>query len=372
MEKYICPSCGRRYNGKRCGNCYYEHFTEEITHGMHTHAGEPLVIKGTTRKPIPTKKPFDCDKKTRNPSIRWGIVLALVLALLGPAINTVVHLASEARERASGFFAVPEPEPAPEFLTSGTVLYDAGGILVVADWHDGQEYGDGFYVAAQNNSSQNIAVSASEVLVNGYILESSALYCSPDKGRTDTTFFSLSQWDLTNSGIETVQTLSFRLNVYDTDTYDMIAETEPVTLLADAGPGFVQPVDDSGAVLYDQDGIRVLCRGYQEDLYFSEEFTEGSMLFYLENNTNRRLCFFGLDAWVNEESVPGLGLWCTLPPQSRAVSSMYFGLSLEELEIHAWEDLHSMVLEMGIYDPEDPDFSLSTGQMDIPLEDLAD
>ena len=50
MARQLCPSCGKPYNGKKCGNCLYEHFTEEIAHGFHTHEGEPLVIEGTKRK----------------------------------------------------------------------------------------------------------------------------------------------------------------------------------------------------------------------------------------------------------------------------------------------------------------------------------
>ena len=39
MARQLCPSCGKPYNGKKCGNCLYEHFTEEIAHGFHTHEG---------------------------------------------------------------------------------------------------------------------------------------------------------------------------------------------------------------------------------------------------------------------------------------------------------------------------------------------
>ena len=43
MAKYICPSCGAPYNGKKCRNCAYESFSEEIAHNFHVHEGEPLV-----------------------------------------------------------------------------------------------------------------------------------------------------------------------------------------------------------------------------------------------------------------------------------------------------------------------------------------
>lgn len=65
MAKYICPSCGAPYNGKKCRNCAYESFSEEIAHNLHVHEGEPLVIHDTTRRPVPYKDPFDCPRPIR-------------------------------------------------------------------------------------------------------------------------------------------------------------------------------------------------------------------------------------------------------------------------------------------------------------------
>lgn len=45
MDRYRCPACGvSGYRGRRCGVCLYEPFGEEIAHGNHYHAGEPLVL----------------------------------------------------------------------------------------------------------------------------------------------------------------------------------------------------------------------------------------------------------------------------------------------------------------------------------------
>ena len=108
MAKRLCPSCGRPYNGKKCSHCLYENFTEEIAHGFHTHEGEPLVIEDAERRPIPTKDPFDCDRKSKNdhrpPRSRqtkkktsvgriFGI-LVTVMILLNAAFNLLSSLAA--------------------------------------------------------------------------------------------------------------------------------------------------------------------------------------------------------------------------------------------------------------------------------------
>lgn len=66
MPRYDCPSCGNSFNGKKCRNCGYETFNEEIAHRLHVHKGEPLVIRETTRKPIPTADPFGCPPVPRS------------------------------------------------------------------------------------------------------------------------------------------------------------------------------------------------------------------------------------------------------------------------------------------------------------------
>ena len=65
MPTYVCPSCGAPFNGKKCKNCAYESFTEEITHNLHVHKGEPLVVRDTGRRPVPYKDPFDCPPSPR-------------------------------------------------------------------------------------------------------------------------------------------------------------------------------------------------------------------------------------------------------------------------------------------------------------------
>ena len=81
MAHYTCPSCGERYNGRLCRSCLYEHFTEEISHGNHTHEGEPLVIDAPVRKPIRRKDPFDCEKKTRKKHPMAGFVVLLAISV---------------------------------------------------------------------------------------------------------------------------------------------------------------------------------------------------------------------------------------------------------------------------------------------------
>lgn len=363
MARAYCPSCGRRYNGKRCSNCLYENFTEEIAHGLHTHEGEPLVVEAPERKPIRPKDPFGCDKKTRKPSIRLGVViLVMLLALLGPVLSAVFSLISEVGSAVSGFTSEAEAEPA--LPADGTTLYDADGLTVVADWRDGQECKDGFRVVVQNNTGRDITVSSRDILVNGYLMEDSLLYCQAEAGHAAEDWFILSQSDLANAGIETVQELSLTLVAYDAETYETLVQTGFLPLRTSAV--LSQIVDDSGVLLFEQDGIRVVFRGYVPSEYAPEEATNGTLQFFLENETDQYLDYYTTECQVNGERVI-LSLWCALPPHSRAVRGIYL-YSLEELGITSREDVTEMVITLGLCTHDEYDPFLQTGPLSVPFD----
>lgn len=360
----ICPSCGRRYNGKRCRNCMYENFTEEIAHGLHTHEGEPLVVDAPARKPIPARDPFGCDKKTRKAPARRGIPVLAVLMIwaAGMLLFNMTSLVSQGKELVSGF--TEEALPDPEIPEDGTVLYHQDGILITAQLPDSRPSSDGIRLVIQNSTGRDFTVYAQNIVANGYVLEDSWLYCSVERGHTAETYFTLEQSDLDRAGIETVQQLSVELVVYDADDYDTLAETGMLDLYS--AQEITQTVDDSGVLLLEQDGIRVICRGYVPGEYAPEEFTSGVVQFFLENDTDLYLEAFTQEVCVNGEDI-WLSLWCALPPHTRAVRSMYL-YGLEELGIESREDVREMVMTLDFFVRDDYQAYLSTGPISIPLD----
>lgn len=360
-----CPSCGKRYNGKRCSNCLYENFTEEITHGLHTHEGEPLVVKAPARQPVPRKDPFDCDKKTRKPPVRRkaaAIIIPLVIiVVLMVVLNGLFFLVSRTEPVFSGF--APETQTEPILPDGGTVLYDADGILAIADWQDGQEYEDGIQVVIQNNTAKDFTFSSRDMIVNGYVLRDSLLYCQVQQGHTAQCWLRLDQGDLDKAGIETVQSLSLALVVYDSESYDTLVETDFIPLRTTAK--LFQPVDDSGVPLFQQDGIRVVYRGYVPGEYDPDTLSEGTLQFFLENNTEQYLDCYTTECQVNGQRVM-LSLWCPLPPHTRAVSSMYL-YDLEELELLSWEAITELTLRLEFSGHNEYDPFLQTGVLVLPL-----
>ena len=87
MKRDRCPACGAAgYHGRRCAQCLYEPFMEEIAHKTHYHAGEPLVLDSRPRSVRPGQ---GCDsfpgKRTGKFPMRGLLFLvAALIALFVP------------------------------------------------------------------------------------------------------------------------------------------------------------------------------------------------------------------------------------------------------------------------------------------------
>lgn len=363
MSPDICPSCGRRYNGKRCSNCLYENFTEEYRHGSHTHAGEPLVIRGKRRRPIPRKDPFECEEETRKPRLRPLVLV--ILAFIWAVSGVVIGIVSETVDSFSQAFA-PSKTADAVMPVGGMTLYDDGQLHIEADWKPSRKYEGGIRVVVENQTGQDLNVVAKDVLVNGYLLNYSSLYVPTKNGHTAEGRLYLDETDLEDAGIEDVQWLTASFEAYDSDTYETVMETSYIPLCT--ASVLTQAPADQGEVLYDQDGIRIVCKGYAPSSYAPEEFGEGDLVFYLENGTDAAVEIYTEDVAVNGQETY-LSLWRSLPPHTQAVRRMsLFGLSGEGLNIQTREDVTEMTASFQLLPDDGTGVTLTTGTLSLPYQ----
>lgn len=361
MAKLTCPCCGKPYNGKRCKACLYEHFSEEITHGLHTHTGEPLVVDDTVRKPIPRRDPLACDHRTKRRSAHVLILVAVILilvVLMSVAVSVYTSVSAIRRT------AIQLPDPSlPE---NGTTLYEADGILIVADWKAGQEVTDCFTIAMRNDTDRDLTLYASQVIVNGYLMDRTRFSCHTPKGHTGEDDFSLNQEEMAYSGIDAVQSLSIELLAYDSDSLETVAEIGPFHLGAKAMSDSRPPDADSGDALYEAAGLRAQFRGYLPSSY-SQEVSQGKLLLYLENSTDHPM-----NIWLQEATVNGkeadLSLWCMLPARTRTVARMHL-FALEDLDLHQTDQISDMTLQLEVEDAESRSDPVTIGPLPISITD---
>lgn len=352
MARYVCPSCGAAYNGRRCKACLYEHFTEEIAHGNHVHKGEPLVVKTPVRRPVQRKDPFDCDKTTRKRRRLSPALVIALLAVLNPLLSLAFNLVEEVSSSISSVTVRAEPEPTP-FIPEDALFLGGSEdmeITVLADWQEGQNFGEGFDIYVQNDSDEDIAVAAQEIVVNGCLMENTFFYCnvSEGEGSVGRSTFTLHEDDLRYAGIRDVQTISFKLYAYSLETFDTFWECDPITLTASVPQDAVLYKEQEGRELYAGDhGTQVLFLGFAPHRHDPEKVWLGEFLFYIENGTEETMEVFPANVTINGEETD-LSFWTLLPPNTRTVTSMYL-YALEDTDIQTPEELEelSFALEMG-------------------------
>ncbi len=232
MGRITCPSCGAAYNGKRCRSCNYEHFSEEISHGNHSHKGEPLVIDASVRQPIPRKNPFGCHEKPRkkHPLVRFLVLLTLINSLMPMLRNWGLKLEAIEDSR-TAITAQPEPVLQPENMV---IFHQEDGITVFTTPEQFADLND-FCLYVHNESSMTVTASAGDVQVNGSLLPHASLVCKARSGEIGKGWLEpdVREWDA--AGIREIHTLSFRLTVLGQDGR-IHFQTDEICLTSESAP----------------------------------------------------------------------------------------------------------------------------------------
>lgn len=345
MARYKCPCCGQPYNGKRCNNCFYENFSEEIAHGNHTHAGEPLVVRqpGPKKRPQPTItresdcKPYSGKKKRKDSSVKWVVVAIVLLISLLSEFGVENALDGIAED----FISLPVESlmpDVPQMLEDGLVLYENAEVLAVMDWEQGREFENNITIWLRNDSALPLSVMTENVYVNGYRMEYASFYCEAEQGEIAKGEFWLDEEELERCGISDVQQIMLDILVIDRDSYTTYDETELITLECAVPLGFSQPIDDSGMVLYDENGIRLIYRDV-----VGAACEEAWLEFYIENNADAVMNIDIENATVNGEEAE-INLFCQLEPGTRAIGAARL-LWLEDIGVDAVAQIDTLELE---------------------------
>ncbi len=228
-----------------------------------------------------------------------------------------------------------------------TELYNAGGVTVTATEFDANaEFGPEIGIRVTNDSDRKVDVIAKEVAVNDYMMDTGLLYVMANPGETSEGEITLYSYDLDARGIDTVATVAITIGVMDDETYEEIGSGERITLTTSAADDFTQSVDDSGEVIYDSDGIRVVNQGLKQDGSW-----DGDLVLYIENNTDRHIGVAGLNVSVNGVEEEYKSFWADMDADTRAVAGMYL-LDIEDQDIESLGDVREISFNIQIIDQD--------------------
>ena len=307
-----CPSCGHSYNGKRCKNCLYEPFGEvRPSYELHQAAPEPRQKTAPKQevypsRPGPIRTPYAGNRKKKySPGKtilkRLGTVWAVILLLTGlmPILFEMID------DVGSSFVtAVPETVPLP---ANGIVIYEDADIQITADWDGAPIEGD-IPIFVQNFTGKDLIVSTDGVAINGCMVTEVFFYCNAYRNSVSTATLWIDMDALSAMGIQKGQHIRMSVDVTDED-YTMLTEN----ILVELGSKYMQPLDDSGQVLYDQDGFRLIYAGTDED-----PFGDPRLIFYAENNTGRFMELSANELLINGEE-SGCWLWQNFFPETKGI-----------------------------------------------------
>lgn len=173
-------------------------------------------------------------------------------------------------------------------------LYNQNGVVITAtELNMNGTWGPEIKVIVENNSDKNITVQTRNSSVNGFMTEIS-FSCDVVAGKkaNDSLIFESSSLEACN--IETLADIEFSFYIMDSETWDEIASTEIITINTSANGNYEQSYDDSGDVIYENNGIRIISKGFVEDGIFGPELS-----LYIENNSGQNITVQARDTSVN-------------------------------------------------------------------------
>ena len=176
-----------------------------------------------------------------------------------------------------------------------TVVYDDKGVVITAKEYTRDDFwnSDGIKFLIENNTEQNITVSTKAVIVNGYMIYD-LFVASVAAGKKTNETMTLSTSELNAAGISLVGEVEIYFHIYDSDTWDTIVNPDCVTIRTSKYDSMDTEADDSGNVLYDADGIKIVGKYVNEDSFWGK-----SIVLYIENNTEKNFTVNVDDLSVN-------------------------------------------------------------------------
>jgi len=115
---------------------------------------------------------------------------------------------------------------------SGHVLYNQNGIKIIGKYVDESTFwGSAVLLYVRNTSGRNIGISCEDMSINGFMV-SGYYYADIYSGKYSLDEITILSSDLSDNGITSIDEIELKFHIYDSDTYDTIADTNPIKFSA--------------------------------------------------------------------------------------------------------------------------------------------
>lgn len=374
-----CQNCGAQFDGNFCPNC-----------GTPGEAGDRHPRQGPRSGAQNNKKPLV--KKWWFWALIGAVVFSVGVSFLIPypypknsvglfadtanKARLIQAKAEEAEQAAETQQLKPievQPPDAPSYLPpSGggsnaaeplaigeTVLFDQDGIRAVATGitEDGW-FGPEINILVENNTDRKIVVQSRNFSVNGAMINT-ILSCDVEAGKKANESIALYQESLDKAGIYSIQSIELKIVAMDAESWDTIAEGKNATIRTNA-PAQEQAFDDSGFLALDQDGVRLVVRGVDQD---ANPFGKNVEIF-LENHSGNDITVQLRDVSVNGYMIDPF-FTCDLPDGKVAYSDASFFTT--DLEANNIKDLQTLKFSVAVLDMTDWQWIFKSDPVEVTL-----
>lgn len=193
-----------------------------------------------------------------------------------------------------------------------------------------------FNFLLENNTGADLHCSLTYASINGVMVSAALIFPNYDpnihSGEQLSCSISISNDSMIAAGIQAIKDIEFSINFQS-----LYKEYQLYTAFStDAPDSFVQVLDDSGTVILNQGGVKVVVQGFYTDLLLDYSYVK----FYIKNSSDRAVCFDLQDVTINGEGKPRI-----------FIDTIYPGkVAYDEIEFTAGEldynDLFEFRLEM--------------------------
>lgn len=178
------------------------------------------------------------------------------------------------------------------------VIFNQDGIVVTVTGFKQDEgwfsFGPSLSLLIENDSSEGIMVQARDASINGIMVDTgmSQDVAIGKKANTELTFWSSY---LEKAGIDNIRDIEFKLSISNMDTWDTIIKTDVISVTTSIDSSYVQTIDDSGALVVDQDGVRIVAK----ELDDTDSFWGADIYLFIENNSGQDIMVQAREVSIN-------------------------------------------------------------------------
>lgn len=174
------------------------------------------------------------------------------------------------------------------------VLVDQDGVKITAKSMSTSLFGPELKILIENDSDVDLCVQTRSASVNGFMVDT---MISEDvaAGKKSNTSIVFSAQALSECGITTFTEMEFYFHVFTSDDWETYFDSAWINVKTSAYGNYEQTIDDSGEVLYDEDGIKIIGKNLSK----YDSFFGPGLIVYIENNTDTDFTVQVRDTSVN-------------------------------------------------------------------------